>query len=448
MNDTGAGSDLRIVVRLALPAIANSLLQTAVFLVDRIMLGHHSRAALAAMQSAGPVVWTTYSLFGAFTVGTLAVVGRSMGANQPADATSAARGSLLIAVALGTIVGALGFVGTPWLLRALGEHAGSEAYAPAESYLRVVFPATPFMLVGATTIATLQAAGNTRTPLLIGLATNGINIVGNWFLVFGHGGAPRLGAVGSATSSAIAFTLEALLGLAVLRARSSPVSLRPGLGVVAREGARRVLSVAWGAFSERAVFHLGYLVYVTFIVGLGSAAMAANQALISIESVSFLTADGCAVAASALVAQRLGSNEPARAHRSAWLAAGMCAALLSVFALVFVFASVPLVRAFRNEAQIVALGAPALRLAAVAQIPMAIAVVLAQSMRGAGATREAFVVSLLGAFAVRIAATYVCVRVLHLGLIGVWLGSTADWLLRVTVYSWRWQVRAWQRTRV
>jgi Na+-driven multidrug efflux pump len=51
-------------------------------------------------------------------------------------------------------------------------------------------------------------------------------------------------------------------------------------------------------------------------------------------------------------------------------------------------------------------------------------------------------VSLLGALLVRIAATFVCVRVLGLGLLGVWIGSTVDWLVRASVYAWRWNTGA------
>ena len=69
----------REVFLLAMPAIASSLLRTLVFVVDRVMLGHHSPASLAAMQLAGPVEWSVLSIFLAFEVGTLARVGNLVG---------------------------------------------------------------------------------------------------------------------------------------------------------------------------------------------------------------------------------------------------------------------------------------------------------------------------------------------------------------------------------
>lgn len=443
-----ADRDLRDVVQLALPAVGNSLLQTLVFLVDRLMLGHHSEASLAAMQTAGPVVWTVFSVFGAFTVGTVAVVGRAIGARDRALATSAARGSLALAAMVGLVVGLASYALLDTMLDAFGRGGGPAVRAVAHAYLGVALPGMPLFFIGLTTISVLQASGDTRTPLLIGLGTNVLNIVGNWVLVFGHLGAPSLGAVGSAWSSVGAAGLESVLGCAMLVSRMSPVSLRLGKNVDTRAGARRVISVAWGSWGEKVIYHAGYLVYVGFVVSLGATAMAANQALISVESVSFLTADGCAVAAGALVAQRLGAHDAAAARRVAWRAAGVCALILGAAALVFLAVPSQLVRAFRDDAAVVHTGARALRVAAFAQVPMAVGVVLAQSMRGAGATREALAVSFLGALVVRIGATYVAVSVLGLGLVGVWVGSTTDWFVRAIVYVLRWRTGRWSRARV
>jgi Na+-driven multidrug efflux pump len=67
---------------------------------------------------------------------------------------------------------------------------------------------------------------------------------------------------------------------------------------------------------------------------------------------------------------------------------------------------------------------------AVAQPFMGVSIVLAQSLRGAGRTREALGVSLVGAVIVRLSATWFFAITLGLGLTGVWMGSTLDWMVR------------------
>jgi putative MATE family efflux protein len=431
------------VLALAAPAVANSLLQTLVFVVDRAVLGHFDDRAIAAMQTAGPLSWTIFSVFGSFAVGTTATVGRAVGAGDRAAAVRAARASLLLGLAIGLAVGALGWLLAGPMVDAFGDAAGRDVREVSVRYLQVLLPAMPAFFVGFAAISALQAAGDTHTPLAIGVITNLVNLVANWTLVFGHFGLPRLGATGSALGSVIAATLEATLALAILSRASGKVSLRAGddgaLARVDRRSFSALLGVTYGSFGERVVYHIGYLLFVRFVTSLGARAMAANQSLLAIESVCFLTADGFSVAAGALVAQHLGASQPALARKAGWLAAGQCALALAACALVFAMIPETLVKLFVDEPSIVAIAVPALRVAAVAQIPMALGVVLAQGVRAAGATREALAISLLGALFVRIAATWLFVRVLGLGLTGVWMGSTIDWIVRATVYCIRWR---------
>lgn len=234
--------------------------------------------------------------------------------------------------------------------------------------------------------------------------------------------------------------LEAALALMALSRVGSPISLRAHRDSWAEilASLKSVLSVAVGSLGERIVYHIGYLLYVAYVTHLGAPSMAANQALIAIESISFLTADGFAVAAGALVAQNMGAKSPRNARRAGFLAAGQCAVFLGACGLIFALFPAALVAMFVQDPTIVAIAVPVLRVGAFAQIPMAVGVVLAQSVRGAGATKEALAISFLGAFAVRIAATHTFVTIAHLGLLGVWLGSTVDWFVRAMVYSYRW----------
>ncbi len=426
---------------LAAPAVANSLLQTLVFVVDRAVLGHYNNTAIAAMQTAGPITWTILSVFGSFAVGTLAVVGRAVGANDSKAAIRAAKASLWFGLLMGLAVAVASTALAAVMVDAFGHAAGQEVRLTSISYLHAVLPAMPAYFVGMAALSTLQAAGDTRTPLFIGIVTNVINLIANYVLVFGRLGLPALGATGSALGSLIAGVIEASLGVYMLSRATSrvPLTLLGDSLAQLLSSLRDVLKIAVGSLGERVIYHLGYLWYVKYVTELGAPAMAANQALIAIESVSFLTADGFAVAAGALVAQSVGARDGANARRAGAIASLQCAAFLAACGLVFAIFPGVLVGCFVTDPAIIAIAVPVLRAAALAQIPMAIGVVLAQSVRGAGATREALVISFVGAFAVRILATHTFVRIVGLGLLGVWLGSTTDWFVRAVIYSYRWK---------
>jgi putative MATE family efflux protein len=417
--------------RLAWPAILNSLLQTMVLVVDRAMLGHHSETSLAAMQIAGPIEWSFWSVFSAFQVGTIARVGRHVGAGDRAAARQAAKVSLAIAVAAGLVVA----LASPWLLAGLAwasPHASPEVVVRAREYLAVTLAGSPVVFAGATAIATLQAGGDTRTPLLVGLVVNVLHVGLNRLLILGAWGVPAMGARGCGISTAVTFTLEAALTVAALSQLSRPVSLRgaaDSLNVLLREG-RRIADVAVPAFLERVLYHGGYLGFVAIIALLGDAPMAANQALISVEAVCFLSADGFGIASAALVAQKLGARIPAEAERAARISARYAAMLLTSVGLLVLAFPRPLLSIFSSDAEVIALGAAAVPVLTLAQPFMAVGTVLAQSLRGAGETRAVLGVSAVGAFVVRLSMTWLLAITLGLGLTGVWLGSTADWFVR------------------
>ncbi len=188
--------------------------------------------------------------------------------------------------------------------------------------------------------------------------------------------------------------------------------------------------IALPAFLERVLYHVGYIGYVIIIARLGDASMAANQSLISVESICFLSADGFGIAAAALVAQKLGAGKPDAARNVARIAARDAVVALTTFGVVALALQGLILPLFSRDPQVIAIGRGTMPVLALAQPFMAVGIVLAQAMRGAGRTREALAVSVVGAVVVRLSATWFFAITLGLGLVGVWLGSTLDWMVR------------------
>lgn len=434
----------RRVWALAAPAIVAGLVSTVVFFTDRLMLGWFDEAALGSMQVAGPVLWSVFSVGRAAFTGVLSIVGRAVGAGDAVTARSAAWGALLGATAVGMVLGVLGWVWSPELAVLLTAGADAESVEAVrllgERYMTLVFPAAPLVFFAETGFVALQARGDTRTPMRIGALAGVVNLVVSGLLLFGWGPVPALGFDGAAWGTVTAFVLMAgLCGWALMvgpLAPKRPVNtLWPAL--------LGVLRVGGPTLGEKVVFHAGFLVFATIVGRLGEVAMAANQALLAIESVGFMTSAGFGVAAGTLVAQSLGARRHEEAQRVGWVSAGLGVAGLGAVGLVFLAAPELLLRAFSADPAVLAAGVPCLRVAGVALPIMAATDSLAGALRGAGDTQSPMVVALVGPVCVRLAACWTLVVVLEWGLFGIWVGTTIDWAVRAVALAFVWWRGHW-----
>ncbi|CAN5596472.1 MATE family efflux transporter [soil metagenome] len=420
--------------RLALPAILSSVLQTLVFLVDRAILGHAGKGALSAMQIAGPLELSIFSIFLAFEVGTIAHVGRLVGAGEHVRARRAAAVALALAFAIGVVVA---FMSPLLLLLApyLASSASHSTVTAAQSYLVVTLASSPVVFLGAGSVAVLQASGDTRTPLVVGAIANVVHVIIVSYLVLGIFGGPHLGMRGCAWGTVATFVIEAGLAFYLLTRRGR-ILAAPAKSVAAepvvpfRDELRAIVRVGWPAMAERVLYHAGFNGYVAMIGTLGDGAMAANQALISIEAICFLSADGFGVAAASIVARKLGAGEGEQAKRAARIAARDAAITLTFLGLGALLGQSLIYPIFGDDPTVATLAATAMPVLAFAQPFMGTSIVLAQAVRGAGRTGVVMGISALGAVVVRLTATWYFAIERGGGLRGIWLGSTCDWIVR------------------
>lgn len=438
----------RRVAGLAGPAILTSLLETAVFLADRVMLARYGQDALASMQLQGPLMWSIGAVFRALCIGVVALVAHSTGAGEPERRAAVVRSGLRLAVVVGIAVAGLCVATLPWIVLGLGPE-DDHLRSLSSSYLSITFVAIPAELLASTGGMIFAASGDTRTPFAVGLVANAINIVLNVVLIFGFTGAgitvPAMGVSGAAIGTAVAFTVEAALLLVLLRRR--------GLWRADTDRSRSpmpdLLRLGVPAMAERVVMQTGFLAFAKVLTALGALAMATNQALITIESICFLCADGFGVAAAAVMGQALGAKDPAEAKRGGLVAVGMAVASLTAMGLVIWASAEALLPVFAPDPEhgpaLVTAGVAVMPLLALAQPFMAAVIVVAQGLRGAGDTKSPLWSALVGSLLVRVSLAWLLGIHLGLGLSGVWIASLADWVVRTVLLGAVFLRGAWQR---
>jgi len=431
---------------LAWPVIITFFLESLVGLIDTLMVGRLGAAAVAAVGVGAQVLSAVSVAMTAVGTGTLALVARHVGAQQRGEAEQVLWQSILAAFGLSIvcIIPVVAFA--PAVVRAFG--VTPEVVGLGAAFVRLVMLSIPQSAVLFVIGSALRAAGDTRTPLLIGFTVNVINIVGNYVLIFGKLGLPALGVRGSAAATALAFTTGAVLGL-VLLVRGRLV-LRVGRKWLGPRGRiiRRVLAIGYPAAGEQILMQIGFFFYLVFAARYGTSAVAAYFIGVRILAMSFLPGYGFAAAAAALVGQNLGAHNLDLAERSGWESNRLAIYFMSACGLAILLAARPIAALFVDDAEVVADAVSFIRMLAVAQPLMAIDFTIGGALRGAGDTRFPLVAVFVGFYGCRLAFAYVAAMVLHVSLAWVWFALVGDYLARAGIKSWRFRSGRWKHIAV
>jgi putative MATE family efflux protein len=431
---------------LAWPVIISYLSESMVGLVDTLMVGQLGAAAVAAVGVGAQIFGTVNIVVMAVGTGTLALVARHIGAREPREAQRILGQSIVTATVL-AVAAVLPVLLWPRPFIRLF-NVGPEVVELAVLFVRRLLLGVPGIAVVFVVAAGLRGAGDSRTPLLVGLIINLVNVVGNYVLIFGHLGFPQLGIVGSGIASAIAAATGALVAMALvtrggLRLRVGRIDLRPDPDAI-----RRVLRIGLPAAGEQALMQIGFFFYLTFAAAYGTSAMAAYFIGVRILAVSFLPGLGFAAAASALVGQHLGAGRPDQAERAAWAANRMCVALMTVTGVIaFVFAE-QIARGFVDDPAVVEGTIWFIYMLALAQPLMAMDYVFGGALRGAGDTRFPLIAVVVAFYGCRLGFAWLVTHWWHLGLPWLWAALLGDYVARAALKGWRLRGGAWKTLRV
>ena len=145
-----------------------------------------------------------------------------------------------------------------------------------------------------------------------------------------------------------------------------------------------------------------------------------------------------------MVGQSIGAGKYTRAKLENWEANRLATFSMSALGIVFFFFPSALLRAFTSDEAVIDLGTTVLKIVALLQVPLALTMVLAGSLRGAGATRVSMIATMSGMWGVRIPIAFVAGYWLTMGVFYVWLAMIADWTLRMALMLWRYRSERWK----
>ena len=435
------------ILALAWPTMLEQLMQTAVQYIDTAMVGSLGTHATAAVGATSTVGWLIGSSVHAFGIGFLSFIAQAYGAGDKEGASKSVAQSVILTVVVGGVftVLTLGLSGMVpvWMqvdpaIRTLASQYFFILYLP-------MLPRTATIIFG----TVLRAAGDTKTPMKVGVAVNIINVCLNFLLIYPTrmvGGiwipGAGWGVLGAAVASAVAVLVGGIwITMALWKhPMISPKgqSFKPDMGIL-----KPCLKVAMPNMLQRFGTSLGYVAFAAMINSLGEVATAAHTIANTVESAFYIPGYGMQTAAATLAGNAYGAKDKKRMNELANMFLPIEIGLM-VLSGGLLFASAPaLVGLFSESGAVIALGVTVLRMVALSEPFYGFSIIVEGMMLGVGNTKKPFVYNILGMWGIRIVGTFICTQLLGFGLVSAWACMIAHNLLLFVLFLLDYLRKTW-----
>jgi putative MATE family efflux protein len=422
----------REILRLAVPAFGALVAEPLYVLADTAVVGHLGTDQLAGLAVATAILLSGYSIFIFLAYGTTAAVSRLIGAGDEREAAHQAVQSMWLAAAIGVVVGVAGLVLSAPLVRVFG--AEGAVADNALVYLRISLLGVPAMLVSLAGTGYLRGRQDTRTPLLVAVASAMFNLVFELVLIYGLG----FGIGASALSTVVAQTGAGIVYAAwVVRAvRTYRVELRPHVASIGR-------LAAFGRDLLVRTIALRVTISVATAVAtrIGTDDVAAHEVAFAVWSALALGLDAIAIAGQAMTGHRLGAARPEEARDAGRRMIELGVVLGIGFGLLVVALRPVLPRVFSDDPAVIALAGFLLWWVAALQPMNAVVFVLDGVLIGAG--DMAFLARAMILATCVFTAGAAAVLALGLGIGWLWAAIAAWMLARLVTLTVRFALGRW-----
>ncbi|MDO5716906.1 MAG: MATE family efflux transporter [Tissierellia bacterium] len=425
------------------------LVVSALFgMVDMMMLGNitnevEAAASVGSVGITNQMVFLGIALIQAFCVGGTALVSRYLGANQREKLQDVVKHVVVLSVC---IVGIPLFLATQFftipLMKFIGATPDHLQYGPV--YFRILGFGVLLQSYKFAITACLRGVQNTKTPMIINLCANFLNVIGNYILIYGKLGLPALGVVGAGISTTFCWFLSAsaMTYYVLKKEKKLQVQLKAGFRINPTI-IRNMIKIGIPSGLEQMVLRVGIFFFIRIILSLGTIAYATHAIALNIYSLSFTTGQALGIAAAALVGHSLGakSKELAKHYISETKKMGLIVSIIA--ASIFLFFGKSIVSLYRNSEQIINMGGKLLSIIALVQPFQTVQLLTTGALRGAGDTIPPLVSAFIGILVVRTLLSRFFVLELGLGLMGAWYALAIEQIIRFIVIETRYRSYKW-----
>ncbi len=417
---------------LIFPLVIEQILAVFMGMADTIMVSSSGEAAVSGISIVDTISLLLIGLFGAMAAGGSIVAAQYIGRKEEENV---ARASGQLFLAIGGLSIALMFITLFFnqsILRLIYGNIDPEVMGNAKIYFYLSALSYPFLAYYNSSAALFRSVGNSRVSMNISLFANLFHIALNALLIY----VLHMGVTGAGISTLVSRALSAVIILYLLKRQNQiPVkfSLKPDKIML-----HRILYIGIPNGLENSIFQLGKLLLSSLTASFGTTAIAANAVASTVANLETLPATAIGIAMVTVVGQCVGARELGQARR--YMGKMLKTAYIWVLAINIIIIPLlnPISSLFRLSGETSALAVKLMLYHSICCMlihPMAFC--LANGLRAANDVRFTMTVSVCSMWICRIVLAYVLSLYAGLGLMGIWIAMTIDWLVRAIFFVTR-----------
>ena len=441
--------------KMAWPTMFANIVGGAQGIVDHILVGNLvGSQANAAIGASWQIFLVVIVFISSLFTGMSVLVARFAGAGDVEKVDRVVYQAFLTAIGLSLgVMAPIGYFISPLLLDLV--NAAPAVQAEALPFLRIMFVFSSGMLVFFMLGGALRSAGDARTPMKLGVAMTGLNLVLNVILIRGLGPIPAFGTRGSAMGTCITAGILAVYSLWRLWTGAWVVrfprgqGLRPDWTII-----KSLFRFGLPTGIQGIAMNIGGVLMFSFIGSLGRTEGAAAQAAFAVAygelfALITWTSVGLMGAAAAVAGQNLGARHPDRSKDAVNIAARYGLSVAAVVGLFFLFFPRQLLGVFGMDDPVALdAGIQLLRVLSVSGLFITTALAYTGGLQGTGDTKSPLYISIISQIAVPLGICFVIQQTGKLDAIDIWLAILAGHVTRCVLSVFRFNQGNWRNIAV
>ena len=435
----------RSIFILAVPMVLEMVMESIFAVVDVFVVAHLGAEAVATVGLTESMMTMLYALAMGLSIGAGAMVARRIGEKNGEAAAHTAAQVILFGAMMAALLGVLGVVFAPDLLRVMGGSSDVLAHA---TFTRIMLGGNISVVLLFLLNSVLRSSGDAAIAMRVLWLANAINIVLCPTLVLGLGPVPALGIKGAAIATTIGRSIGVLFALSRLFKPGARVELHARHFAFDPALIMRVIRLSASATVQVFIGMVSWIGLVRILATFGSAAIAGYTIGIRIVIFALLPSFGLANAAATMVGQALGARKPERAERAVWTAGRYGMWFLGSVGLLFVLFAPQIVAIFTSDAAVARYATATLRTVALGFPFYAYGMVLTQSFNGAGDTRTPTYINLFVFWLFELPLAWVLANTFGFGPQGAFAAATAAFCTLAVLSAVLFRRGRWKTQRV